>query len=102
MLFAHVLGDFEPPQCLDLPLRRAVPYRVSAPEHMIGAEPLDQCPHERSAEAWVRRSRHRERGSDIGVDITDPMLGRDLSEIRYPFDVPVLLELGERRLGRLS
>src|SRR5262245_59055398 len=42
VLALHVRGDLEPPQCLDLPLRRAVPHGIGAPEHVVQAETLDE------------------------------------------------------------
>src|SRR5262252_5365346 len=44
-LLLHVLRDFEPAERLDLPLRRTVPHRVGAPEHVIMPEPFDQGAH---------------------------------------------------------
>src|SRR6266568_1975679 len=38
----HVLGDLQPAQPFDLPLRRAGPHRIGAPDQMVCAEPADQ------------------------------------------------------------
>ena len=53
MLLLHVLRDLEAAERLDLPLGRAIPHRVRAPEHVIMAEPLDQGAHHCGAEARV-------------------------------------------------
>ena len=93
VLLAHVLGDLEPAQPLDLPLRRAGPQRVGAPHDVVGAQALDQHAHQRRAEA---RLDHRGLGEDlaeIAVDVADAVLGRDLGEVAGPFDAAGLLEL---------
>src|SRR6185436_7405524 len=41
----HVLGNLEPSQSFDLPLRRAGPYRVRAPDYVLHSESLDEGPH---------------------------------------------------------
>src|SRR3981189_2745949 len=46
---AHVLGNLEAAQPLDLPLRRAGPQRVGAPDDVVDAHALDQHAHQASA-----------------------------------------------------
>src|SRR6058998_3525624 len=51
VLLLHVVRDLEPAHRLDLPLRRAVPQGVRAPDDVVGAEALDQCADEGRGEA---------------------------------------------------
>src|SRR5205823_11778787 len=49
VLLAHILGDLEAAQALDLPLRRTGPQCVGAPDDMVGAQALDQHADQRRA-----------------------------------------------------
>src|SRR5262249_19962041 len=77
VLLLHVLGDLEAPHRLDLPLGRAVPERVRAPDDVVGAEALHQGPDEGRGEARVGDGGRRERGADLAVDVLQPKLARD-------------------------
>ena len=101
VLLAHVLGDLEAAQRLDLPLRRAVPERIRAPDHVVRAQALDQRAHERGGEARVRHRAVGERRADLAVDVAHPVLGRDLGQVGGPLHAAGLLELGQRVLRRL-
>src|SRR5216683_629661 len=43
---SHVGLCIKSPHGLDLPLRRSGPYRVCPPDHVVGAEALDQRAHQ--------------------------------------------------------
>src|SRR4029453_3953548 len=101
VLLLHVLRDLEPPHRLDLPLGRAVPERIRAPDDVIGAQTLDERPDERRREARAGDGAGGERGADLAVDILHALLTRDLGEVSRPLDAAGLLELGERRVGLL-
>src|ERR1700730_10741232 len=93
VFLAHVLGNLEAAQPLDLPLRCAGPQRVGAPDDMVDAHALDQHAHQGSAKT---RLDHRGLGEDlakVGVDVADAVLGRDVGQVAGPFDPARLLEL---------
>src|SRR5499427_5389126 len=102
VLLLHVLGNLEAPHRLDLPLGRAVPERVRAPDDVVGAEALHQGPDEGRGEARVGDGGRRERGADLAVDVLHAELAGDLGQVAGPLDLPGLLELGQRRVGRLQ
>src|SRR6267143_4068065 len=86
VLLLHVLGDLEAAHRLDLPLGRAVPQRVRAPDDVIGAEPLDQGADEGGGEARVGDGGRRERGADLTVDVPHTEFPGDLGEVGRPLD----------------
>ena len=100
VLLLHVLGDLQPAQPLDLPLRRAGPHRVGAPHHVIGAQSFDQRPHDRCAQPRLRHRGHGEDLPEIAVDVVDAVLRRNLGEVGDPLDATGLLELRQRLLRR--
>src|SRR5215467_15545704 len=60
VLLLHILGNLEAAHRLDLPLGRAVPEGVRAPDHVVGTEALDEGPDERRGEARVGDGGRRE------------------------------------------
>src|SRR6516165_3367576 len=80
----HLLRDLETAQPFDLPLRRAGPNRIGAPQHVVGAKPLDERAHQRRGEPRFSDRRPREELSQIAVDIADAVFLRDLGEIAGP------------------
>src|SRR5881296_2454795 len=101
VLLLHVVRDLEPAHRLDLPLRRAVPQGVRAPDDVVGAEALDQCADEGRGEARVGDGAGRERGAELAVDVLHAGLAGNVGEIARPLDAAGLLELGEHRVGFL-
>src|SRR5262247_3103575 len=102
VLLLHVLGNLETAHRLDLPLGRAVPERVRAPDDVVGTEAFDQGADEGSGEARVGDGGRRERGADLPVDVLHAELAGNLGQIARPLDLPGLLELGQRRVGRFQ
>src|SRR5438876_2415544 len=68
---AHGLRDPEPPQRLDLPLRRAVPHRVRAEHDAVLAHELQELA--KDVGAYRREGDHGrgERRADLGVDVLE-------------------------------
>src|SRR5262245_8953318 len=102
VLLLHVLGNLETAHRLDLPLGRAVPERVRAPDDVVGAEALHQRPDEGRGEARVGDGGGREGRADLAVDVLHAELAGDLGQVARPLDLTGLLELGQRRVGRLQ
>src|SRR5215471_13082757 len=101
ILLLHVRGNLQSAERLDLPLGRAIPERIGAPYHVVDPEPADQAAHERRGEARVGDGGIGEGRANLAVDVADPVLGRDLGEVRGPLDAARLLEFGERVVGLL-
>src|SRR5882762_5482340 len=96
----HVLGDLEPAQRLDLPLRRAGPQRVGAPDDMVGAEALDERAHDERAKARLGGRGPGEDLPEIAVDVSHSVLLWDLGEVVHPLDAPGALPLRPAFGGR--
>src|SRR5262245_59901177 len=69
VLLLHVLGNLETAHRLDLPLGRAVPERVRAPDDVVGAEALHHSPDEGRGEARVGDGGRREGRADLAIDV---------------------------------
>src|SRR5687767_10253700 len=69
---------------------------------MIRAEAADERAEEGRREARTGDRRVGEGGADLTVDILDSVLRRNLRQVGGPLDAAGLLELGERRIGRLE
>ena len=93
VLALHVLRNLEPAQRLDLPLRRAGPYRVGPPYDVVGAEALDERAHHRRAQARLGDGALREDLAEIAVDVGHAVLRGNLREVGHPVDAPGLIEL---------
>src|SRR6266850_2804969 len=102
VLLLHILRDLEAAHRLDLPLGRAVPEGIRAPDDVIGAEALDQRADEGGGEARARDGARGERGAHLAIDVLHAVLTRDLGEVARPLDPASLLELGERRIRLLQ
>ena len=79
------LGHRESAQSLDLPLGRAPPDRIRAPEHVIGAERLDE--HAEHVAADQRRGDHHlsEGGAQLGVDVGEAGIAQaDVAQVGDP------------------
>src|SRR5882762_3633451 len=86
-----MVGALQSPQALDLPLRRAGPYRVGAPDDAVMAQPLNQGTH-------YGRRQHRlgdhvpgEDRTQVAIDVADTVLLGDLGEVGEPRKPPGLL-----------
>jgi hypothetical protein len=75
-----------------------VQIRVGAPARRVGAHALDQMPIIAAASA-ARDRRLREQLADVGIDVGDAVLLRDLGEVADPVDASGLLELRPPVLG---
>ena len=77
------------------------PYHTeSVPQSdVVGAHAVDERADERGAEARMRHRRVGERGAELGVDVVDAVLLRDLGEVGGPADAAGLLELAQRLVG---
>src|SRR4030095_12837718 len=93
VLALHVLRDFETPQCFDLPLRRAAPYRVASPDDVVRAKALDELSHHRRAQARLGDSALRKDLAEIPVYVRDAVPGRYVGEIGHPVDPSGAVEL---------
>src|SRR5260370_40607713 len=82
----HVLGNLEPPQRFDLPLRGPLPYRIGAPEDVIDTNPLEQRADQGPRKFRMRHGRIAKRGAEIRVDVRDTELFRYLAGVRRPLD----------------
>ncbi len=98
----HVVGNLEPAQTLDLPLRRTGPYGIGAPDHVVGAEPLDQRAHQRRGKPRLRHRRPREELAEIAVDIGDAIFRGNLGELADPRDPAGLVPLRHGFGGRAA
>src|SRR5438105_3166512 len=88
------VGNLEAPEGLDLPLRRPVPDRVRPPQHVVGAEGVDDLAEQVGARGRVRRDELPEGGAQLHVDVPEArLLPLRLAELGGPGDVP-------RRAGR--
>src|SRR5439155_22082205 len=74
VLLLYVVRDFETSQRLDLPLGRARPDGVAAPDHVIGAQPPDELPHHRRAHPRVGHGALGEDLAEVAVDVLDAVL----------------------------
>jgi hypothetical protein len=52
VLFDKICGDLKAPKRIDLPLRRPIPNRVRPPQHVVGAEGLDDLTKQMGAGCW--------------------------------------------------
>src|SRR5207244_8586306 len=68
------LWDLEAPERLDLPLRRAVPDRVRAPEDVVGPERADDLTDQVRARRRIVGHELSERGPELHVDVPDARL----------------------------
>src|SRR5262245_10153304 len=102
VLLLHVLRDLQAPHRLDLPLGRAVPEGIRAPDDVIVAQALHEGTDERGREARAGDGAGGERGADLAVDVLHALLGRDVGQVARPLDAPGLLELRQRRVGLLQ
>ena len=67
-------GNLEAPERLDLPLRRAVPDRVRAPQHVVGAEGVDDLAEQVGAGGGIGRDQLPEGGAQLHVDVREARL----------------------------
>ena len=98
----HVLGNFEAPHRLDLPLRGAVPDGIGAPDHVIDAHSLDQRADERGGKLGVRDRGIGKRRAQLGIDVGHAELLRNLRQIGRPLDAAGALELVPGLIGQLE
>src|SRR5260221_3354584 len=89
----HVLGDLETAQAFDLPLRQAGPTGIGAPDHMIGAESLDQRSHQRGGKTRLGHGRPGEKLTEIAIDVGHAIFLRDRRELADPRDPAGLVPL---------
>jgi hypothetical protein len=80
----HVLGDFQSPQALDLPLWGAGPYRIGPPDHMIGAKALDQRAHQRGRKTRFGDTSIGKQLSEVAIDIPDAVFTGNIREVADP------------------
>src|SRR5688572_19520708 len=102
VLLLHVVGNLEPAHGFDLPLRRAPPHRVRAPDHLVLAQALDQRTHERGGQLGMRHAGVGEAGAELSIDVAHAELRRDVGEIGNPVEPPGLLELRQLAIGQLE
>src|SRR3712207_4552995 len=95
----HVLRDLQAGQHVELPLRRAGPDRVRAPDHVVGAEALHQDARERGGQARLHHRRLREYLAEVAVHVRHAILFRNLGEVAGPLDAAGALELRQALLG---
>src|SRR5439155_26811646 len=88
VLLDEPAGDREAPERLDLPLRRPVPDRIGPPEHVVGAEGVDDLAEQVRAGGRVRRDESTEGGAELHVDIPEPrLLLLERAELGRPRDL---------------
>src|SRR5579863_7801458 len=93
ILLLHVLWNFQPAQCLDLPLRRTEPERVRAPDHVVRSQTFHQHPHHSCCEARITDAAVREHCSHVRIYVADAVLLRNLHQIGNPVNAARLLEM---------
>src|SRR4029077_19897028 len=93
VLLLHVLGNLEPAQPLNLPLRRARPDRVCAPADVVVAGPFAEDAHERCAQTRLGGPAPGEELTHVAIDVRHSELFGDLGQIAHPGDATRLLEL---------
>src|SRR5260370_5079097 len=93
VLLLHVLGDLQSSHRLDLPLWRAGPHRIGAPDHTVGAQSLDQRAHHGGREARLGDHRPGEDRAQVAIDVADAVLSGNLGEVAQPRQAPGLLPL---------
>ncbi len=87
---------------LDLPLRRAVPHRVRAPDHLVLAEPLDQRAQHGRGESRMRDRGIGEAGAELGMHVLHAELLRNLRQVGHPVDAAGVLELLQRSVRQFD
>src|SRR5262249_21660101 len=82
------LGHLEAPERLDLPLRRAVPDGVSAPQHMVGTKGPDDLAEQVGAGGGIGRDQLPEGGPQLHVEVREArLLLLHLAKLDRPGDV---------------
>src|SRR5438445_12637210 len=71
VLLAHLLGNLEPPEGVDLPLRRSVPHRVRAKDDAIRSHKFHELTHDVRRHRREGHYRRSPRCSDPGVDVLE-------------------------------
>ena len=84
----HGLGDFQAAQGFDLPLRRAGPHRIGAPDHVVGAHALNQLAEHGRAQSGLG---HRALGEDL-AEPADVLLSEIISSDLVTEDVVAAIE----------
>ena len=102
VLLLDVLRDLEPAQRLDLPLRRAGPERVGAPDDVVGAHALDHRAEHERAHARLGHVAVGEDLAEVGVDVVHAVLPGDVGEVGDPVDAAGALQLVPGVRGRAA
>src|SRR6266851_5576700 len=67
----QILGHFQPAEGFDLPLWRAPPDRIGAPENVLDSERVNDHSHHVRGEDWARGHHVSERAAHFHVDVVD-------------------------------
>ena len=80
------------------------PYHTESVPHRTWSAPmpLTSVPTQRGAELGMRHGRVGERRAELGIDVGDAELLRDLRQVADPADAAGLLELRPRLVGQLE
>ena len=85
VLLAQRLGNLEPPQRLDLPLRRPVPDRIRPEHDPVLAHELQELAQDVRRDRRERHHRRRPRRADLGIAVRQIL--HELGVLRRPTDV---------------
>ena len=99
LFFHHVIWNLKATHGFDLPLRRAVPHRISTPHHALRTHQVDQLSDEGGTEARVSHCGTGKARSDLGINVVDAVFLRNTSQVCRPLDIAILFKLRHFHVG---